>query len=184
MSKIGKKPVNIPDGVKVEMNNDLIEISNAKGEMLKIEILDGVRPVIEGNEITFQLVGKKKQDKSNWGTLRSHVNNAIEGLTAGFEKTLLLEGVGYRMYQEGEGLRMSLGFSHEVRVEPREGVVFELEGTNKIKIKGYDKQKVGQTAAEIRSFRPVEPYKGKGFRYSDEIVRRKAGKKAASGIGS
>lgn len=183
MSKIGKQPITIPEGIKVSINDGVVEVVNEKNEKISISILEGVKPVIDDSEITFELLGNKKQDRSNWGTMRSLVNNAIDGLHEGFKKTLLLEGVGYRMNQDGEGLDMSLGFSHPVKVEPIEGISFELEGNNKLTVKGYDKQTVGQVAAKIRSFRPVEPYKGKGFRYRDEIVRRKAGKKAGSEIG-
>jgi large subunit ribosomal protein L6 len=122
-----------------------------------------------------------KQVRSNWGTLRSLIQNAIDGLVKGYEKTLLLEGVGYKMAKEGNNLSLNLGFSHPVKFAAPEHIVFEVEKNTTLKIKGFDKALVGQVAAEIRGLKKPEPYKGKGFRYSDEIIKRKAGKKAATG---
>ena len=191
MSKIGKQPIKIPEGVEVKIGKDSIEISGKSGLKLNVAALSGVRPIEKEGEICFELIGQNKQSRSNWGTLRSLVKNAIEasvastspidGVVQGFEKTLLLVGVGYKIKEEGENLVLSLGFSHPVYYNKPEGINFEVSGKgNVLKIKGIDKALVGQVAAEIRGLKKVEPYKGKGFRYKDEVVRRKAGKKAAA----
>ncbi|MEX1013782.1 MAG: 50S ribosomal protein L6 [Candidatus Paceibacterota bacterium] len=180
MSKIGKKPINIPEEVKVTLDEDSMKVS-ANGKEISIDVLSGLKINIKGDEITFELVANNKQSRSNWGTMRSLVANAVEGLTKGFSKTLILEGVGYRMKKEGKKVVFSLGYSHTIEMEEEDGIELELdEKANKITIKGHDKAQVGQIAAEIRSFRKVEPYKGKGFRYEGEVVRRKAGKKAVT----
>ena len=181
MSKIGKQPIKIPEGVEVKIREDSIEISGKSGLKLNVAALSGVRPIEKEGEIRFELIQENKQSISNWGTLRSLVKNAIDGVVQGFEKTLLLVGVGYKIKEEGENLVLSLGFSHPVYYNKPEGINFEVSGKgNVLKIKGIDKALVGQVAAEIRGLKKVEPYKGKGFRYKDEVVRRKAGKKAAA----
>ncbi len=180
MSRIGKLPIQIPENVTVKKDDGRIKVSVKDSEM-SVDVLKDIEVEIGDKEITVIPKSKTKQARSNWGTTRALIANAVKGLTEGFQKTLLLEGVGYRMKEEGDGLKMTLGFSHGVEFKKPKGIEFELDGTNKLTIKGYDKQQVGEIAAEIRSLRPVEPYKGKGFRYSDEIVRRKAGKKATTG---
>ncbi|HDY73158.1 MAG TPA: 50S ribosomal protein L6 [Candidatus Jorgensenbacteria bacterium] len=180
MSRIGRKPIIIPEGVTVSINDTVVMVSG-NGNEQNIPVLSGVRPVQEGQTLSFELLENTKQARSNWGTLRALVANAIEGVTKGFQKTLLLEGVGYRINKEGDNLKLELGFSHFITYQKPAGIEFELDGNTKITVKGINKELVGQVTAEIRSFRPVEPYKGKGFRYDDEIVRRKAGKKAAVG---
>ncbi|MEX2436627.1 MAG: 50S ribosomal protein L6, partial [Candidatus Paceibacterota bacterium] len=163
--------------------DDVITVSNNSNSMT-IDLLSGVKVVQEGRELIFKLVNKGKQSRSNWGTLRSLVANAIKGLIDGFEKKLILEGVGYRMKKEGEKVIFSLGYSHTIELEAPKGIELDLnEKANTITVKGVDKAQVGHIAAKIKSFRKVEPYKGKGFRYEGEIVRRKAGKKATSGAG-
>lgn len=176
MSKIGKKPITIPEGITVTTDERVIVVKGPKGEM-QIPVLAGVKVNVTDAEVTFEISRNSKQVRSNWGTLRSLVANAVEGLTKGFEKTLLLEGVGFKIAKEGEGLVLSLGFSHPVNYPAVPGIAFEVE-KNSLKISGSDKELVGKVAAEIRGFKKVEPYKGKGFRYSDEVVRRKAGKKS------
>ncbi len=136
-----------------------------------------MRAILENGELRFELLEKTKQAVSNWGTIRSLVWNAIQGLTNNFEKSLILEGVGYRINKEGEDLVFNLGFSHPVRYKKPAGVSFELEKNSILKIKGVDKALVNQIAADIRSLKKPEPYKGKGFHYSGEVVRRKASKK-------
>ncbi len=131
-------------------------------------------------EISFQAENLKKQTKSNWGTLRSLVANAVTGVAEGFSKKLIIEGVGYRVVKEGNNLNMSLGFSHPVKFEAPIGIIFEVEKNSILTVKGFDKNLVGQTAAKIRAFKKPEPYKGKGFHYEGEVIRRKAGKKAAT----
>ncbi|MDI6821103.1 MAG: 50S ribosomal protein L6 [Patescibacteria group bacterium] len=183
MSKIGKQPIKIPDGITVEITNDEIVIKSAKAE-LKTPFLKGVKPILEDGCLKLDLIGEGKQARSNWGTMRALLANSVLGLTKGFEKILLLEGVGYRVTKEGNDIIMNLGFSHPVYYKAPNGIIFEVEKSSILKVKGIDKTLVGQVAAEIRSFKKPEPYKGKGFRYSDEIIRRKAGKKAATTAGS
>lgn len=183
MSKIGKQPIKIPDGITVEITGSEVIIKSVKSE-LKTPLLKGIKPILEDGYLRLDLTGEGKQARSNWGTMRSLLANAVYGLTKGFEKTLLLEGVGYRVTKEGNDLLMNLGFSHPVRYKAPEHITFEVEKNSVLRIKGFDKTLVGQVAAEIRSFKKPEPYKGKGFRYADEIIRRKAGKKAAATTGS
>jgi len=178
MSKIGKKPIGIPEGVTVEIKKEELTFQSSQGE-LRLPQLKGVKVVLDKNELKFSLTNDSKQSRSNWGTLRSLSNNAVEGLTKGFEKTLILEGVGFRVEKEGDNLLFRLGFSHPVHYKPSADVSVEVKKNN-IVIKGIDKFLVGQTAAEIRMLKKPEPYKGKGIRYSDEVVRRKVGKKAAT----
>ncbi|MCP6720389.1 MAG: 50S ribosomal protein L6 [Patescibacteria group bacterium] len=181
MSRIGKQPIEIPEGIEIQIAEDVILVKNPKGE-ISVPRLHGITPHldVESKELRFVLEGTGKQARSNWGTQRSLTQGAIEGLIKGFEKTLLLEGVGYRITKEGENLVMNLGFSHPVRYETKPGITFEVEKNSILKVKGISKELVGRVAAEIRSLKKPEPYKGKGFRYKGEIVRRKAGKRAAT----
>lgn len=179
MSKIGKQPIKIPAGMEVKFNEKEMIIKNQKGELM-IPLLSGVEAVLENGELKFTLKGNSKQARSNWGTERALAQNAVMGLTKEFEKTLVLEGVGYRATKDGEGLNLNLGFSHPIKYAAPKGIVFEVDKNSVLKIKGVDKALVGQVAAEIRSMKKPEPYKGKGFHYSNEVVRRKAGKKAAT----
>lgn len=177
MSKIGKKPIHIPENISVTIDGGEIVVKGKEGSMT-IKILDGVNAKLEGSELTFDILRNSKQAHSNWGTTRALVANAIKGLQEKFEKTLIVEGVGFRVAKEGEGLALSLGYSHPIKYAAVPGITFEIEKNSIVKIKGYDKSLVGKVAAEIRAMRKVEPYKGKGFRYSDEVVRRKSGKKS------
>jgi len=179
MSKIGKLPITLPEGFTAEVSAHTITIKGKTGS-LNIHISKGAKVSLAGNELKAEPIGSSKQARSSWGTLRALMQNAVEGLTKGFEKTLILEGVGFRIAKEGEDLTLNLGFSHPVKFKKLEGVSFEVEKNTILKIKGADKGLVGQVAAEIRSLKKPEPYKGKGFHYSDEVVRRKAGKKAAT----
>ena len=178
MSKVGKQPVTLPEKVSAEKQEGFMVIRGPLGE-LKVPEREGVGVEIKDGEIVLDLKKDKKQFRSNWGTLRSLIQNAVEGVTKGFEKNLQLEGVGFRIAAEGKDLNLTLGFSHPVIYKAPEGIEFEVDSKNlTIKIKGIEKSLVGQTAAEIRALKKPEPYKGKGFRYEGEVIRRKAGKKA------
>ena len=179
MSKIGKQLIKIPEGMMVTINESEIVFKNERGE-IKLPILAGVKPFLEDNFLRFELNFDSKQSRSNWGTLASLSKNAVEGLTKGFQKTLVLEGIGYRVAKEGDNLVFNVGFSHPVYYKIPSGVSIEVEKNNIVHVKGVDKFLVGQVAAEIRSIKKPEPYKGTGIRYLNEVVRRKAGKKAAS----
>lgn len=179
MSKIGKAPITIPSGVTVTISPVAISVKGPGGE-LSVPRLRGVEPKLEGQTLTFALVGTGKQARSNWGTFRALVANAVHGITTPFQKKLVLEGVGFRVTKDGNDLVLSLGFSHPVRYAAMPGITFEVEKNSILTIKGSDRAMVGQVAAEIRALKKPEPYKGKGFRYSDEVIKRKAGKKAAA----
>lgn len=179
MSKIGKQPIKIPAGIEVKFGEKEMVIKGQKGE-LKVPLLPGVEASLENGELKFTVKNPSKQARSNWGTERALAQNAVLGLSKEFEKTLILEGVGYRVTKEGDGLSLSLGFSHPIKYPGVKGIVFEVEKNSILKIKGSDKALVGQVAAEIRAMKKPEPYKGKGFHYVNEVVRRKAGKKAAA----
>ncbi len=177
MSRIGKQPVAIPAGVEVTINKSSITVKGPKASM-ESPLFDGVTAKVEGNEIQFSCadLGNKKM-KSNFGLARALAANNVIGVSKGFEKTLELRGVGYRAKVQGKKLDLSLGFSHPVVYEIPEGIEAKVDKSNII-ISGFDKQKVGQVASEIRAFRPPEPYKGKGVRYADEYVAMKEGKRA------
>ncbi|MFH0712773.1 MAG: 50S ribosomal protein L6 [Candidatus Jorgensenbacteria bacterium] len=184
MSKIGKQLIKIPEGVTVAVDEEKILIKGPKGE-LGVRRIPHVLPEFNEakKELKFTAEANHKQARSNWGTIRAHAANAVEGVTKGFEKTLILEGVGYRIVKVGEGLEMTLGFSHPVKYEAKPGISFEVEKNTTLRIRGIDRELVGQVAAEIRAIEKAEPYKGRGFRYSDEVIRRKAGKKAVAASG-
>ncbi len=176
MSRIGKQPVTIPSGVEVKLEEGKLIVK--KGNLQNsVEFGNRVKVKIEDSKIVFAPVGEDRQSRAFWGTYRSLTNNAIEGVTKGFEKKLEINGVGYRAALKGKELELQLGFSHPVKYPIPEGINISVD-KNIITIKGHDKQKVGQVAAEIRSFRPPEPYKGKGIKYVDEVIIRKAGKTA------
>ncbi|MCL4392264.1 50S ribosomal protein L6 [Patescibacteria group bacterium] len=179
MSKIGKQPITIPEGVTVTVADNHVSVKGPKGE-LTIPILTGITVSMEDKALTTKAESRIKQVKSNWGTERALLQNAVTGVLKGFEKTLILEGVGYRVMKEGENLNLSLGFSHPVKFPAPKGISFEVEKNSILKIRGVDKNLVGKTAADIRQMKKPEPYKGKGFHYEGEVVRRKAGKKAAT----
>jgi len=177
MSRIGKQPVTIPTGVEVTVGSDSISVKGSKATMTSPLFAD-ITAKVEGSLLTLACsdMGTKKT-KSNFGLARSLVANNIIGVSKGFEKVLELRGVGYRAKVQGKGLDLSLGFSHPVVYAIPEGIEAKVEKSI-ITISGYDKQKVGQVAAEIRAYRPPEPYKGKGVRYIDEHVAMKEGKRA------
>lgn len=178
MSRIGKMPVQILNGVTVALENDLLKVKGAKGELSQI-VPVGIKTTITENEIVFTRETDTKRDKACHGLIRSLAANMVRGVSEGFEKTLEIVGVGYRAKNEGRDLVINLGFSHPVNFIVPEDVLVKVEENTKIKISGIDKQKVGEVAAKIRRFYPPEPYKGKGIRYSGEYVRRKAGKTVA-----
>ncbi|MET0028671.1 MAG: 50S ribosomal protein L6 [Candidatus Thiodiazotropha sp.] len=176
MSRVAKSPVSIPSGITVKMADDTISVKGPKGELSF-----GIHPDVAVSEEDNQLkVSPKTESQSAWamaGTVRALVNNMVTGVSAGFEKKLQLIGVGYRAQAGGKSLNLSLGFSHPIDYPVPEGITIATPSPTEIIISGSDKQRVGQVAAEIRAFRPPEPYKGKGVRYSDEEVMRKEAKK-------
>lgn len=178
MSRIGKKPVEIPQGVEVTVQANKISVKGAKGSLEMISHYEVKVAVIE-NEVRVEKIGASKKASAIWGTTAKLVANMIEGVSKGFVKQLELNGVGYRMAVAGRKLNLALGFSHPVEVAIPTGIEAKIEN-NILTFTGIDKQQLGQFAAEVRGLKPVEPYKGKGFRYVGEVVRRKEGKKASA----
>jgi large subunit ribosomal protein L6 len=178
MSRIGKSPIPIPQGVEIKRAGSTVEVKGPKGALFHT-IPEGVSIKIEDGVIHVKRKGDAKRERSLHGLSRTLIANMVTGVTAGFEKGLEIVGIGYRAALQGRNLQLSLGYSHPVIYPIPEGIEVEVEKQNKITVKGIDKQKVGQVAAEIRSFRKPEPYKGKGIRYVGEQVRRKAGKAKA-----
>jgi large subunit ribosomal protein L6 len=177
MSRIGKKPIELPTSVNVAISAGRVQVNGPLGELsqqvptrMKIEQRDG--------EIVVERPTERGEDRALHGLTRTLVANMVEGVTKGFEKRLEIQGVGYRAALKGTTLELSVGYSHPVTIEPRQGISFEVPVPTQIVVKGIDKQAVGQIAAEIRKVRPPEPYKGKGIRYEGEYVRRKVGKRA------
>jgi large subunit ribosomal protein L6 len=177
MSRVGKKPVTVANGIDVSLDGTTLVAKKGKIEK-RLETHGRVSVEIEGSEVAFKSKGDDKQSSAYWGTYRSLFNNIIIGLDKGFQKSLEINGVGYRAAVQGKVLNLSLGFSHPIEFPIPEGLEISVE-KNTITIKGTDKQQVGQAAAEIREFRPPEPYKGKGVKYTDETIVRKAGKSGA-----
>jgi large subunit ribosomal protein L6 len=176
MSRIGKKAVAIPSGVNVTLDGQTVAVKGSKGE-LSWTVSEDIEVKLEGSELTLTPRNDSQRAKGMWGLSRTLVANMVQGVSQGYEQTLELVGVGYRAAIEGKVLQLQLGFSHDIRITPPEGVAFASSKQTEIKISGIDKQLVGETAAKIRRIRPPEPYKGKGVRYSGEKVRRKEGKK-------
>ena len=176
MSRIGKKAVAIPSGVNVTIEGQTVTVKGPKGQ-LAWTIAEEITVKQEGSDLLLTANGDSKRAMSMWGLSRTLVANMVQGVTAGFEETLELVGVGYRAAMKGTALSIQLGFSHDVNVEAPAGVTFAVPKQTEIKIAGADKQAVGEIAAKIRRIRPPEPYKGKGVRYAGEKVRRKEGKK-------
>ena len=176
MSRVGKNPVAIPSGVTVEIANDVIKAKGKRGE-LSYQLPDEVEVTQADNVISITPKSKSKRARSMWGTTRARVNNLVQGVSEGFTINLEINGVGYRAAVEGKDLVLQLGYSHPVRYPIPDGIVMKCERPTAISIEGSDKQQVGQLAAEIRGFRPPEPFKGKGIKYATETIRRKEGKK-------
>jgi large subunit ribosomal protein L6 len=177
MSRIGKMPVVLPKGVEVKQANGTLSVKGPKGS-LQLSAHPDMNVVIDGGEVRVERPSDEKQHRALHGLTRSLITNMVIGVTDGFAKTLEIVGVGYRADLKGKGLTLSLGFSHTIEYTPDDGVSLECPNQTTIVVSGIDKQKVGQAAADIRAFRPPEPYKGKGIRYKGEYVRRKAGKTA------
>lgn len=176
MSRIGKMPVEIPSGVTVTVTPDnVVTVKGAKGQLVKTMHKD-MKIVVEGNTVVVARPSDDKNHKALHGLTRALVHNMVVGVSEGFSKTLELVGVGYRAQLKGKKLVMNLGYSHPVEVESVEGITFETPDANKIVVKGIDKELVGSVAADIRTWRKPEPYKGKGIKYIDEHIRRKEGK--------
>ena len=177
MSRIGKKPIEVPSTVSVAISPGRVQVNGPLGELsqtvpvrMKVEQGDG--------EITVTRPTERGPDRALHGLTRSLIANMVEGVTSGFEKHLEIQGVGYRASLRGTDLELNVGYSHSAVLKPRPGITFEVPAPTQVIVKGTDKQQVGQTAAEIRAVRKPEPYKGKGIRYAGEVVRRKAGKSA------
>lgn len=179
MSRIGIKPISFPDSVSVTVADGSVVVKGPKGE-LSTQILPGIKVAVSSGEVEVSRNNDLKQTKAFHGLIRSLIANNVSGVTDGYKKTLKMVGTGYRVKAAGQGLSLSVGYSHNIDVLAREGVDLKVEGNNTIYIEGIDKQAVGQMAAEIRKLRPPEPYKGKGIRYEGEVVKRKQGKVVAA----
>ena len=177
MSRIGKKPIVIPQGVTINVDNNLVSVKGPKGNLTFQYHLD-VAIEITPENILVEKIGKGKNAPAIWGTTARIIGNMFEGVTVGFKKQLELNGVGFRMALAGRKITLALGFSHPVEVEIQNGIEVAIEG-NTMTVSGIDKHEVGQFSANIRALKPVEPYKGKGFKYVGEHVRRKEGKKSS-----
>ncbi len=175
MSRIGRKPINIPAGVDVKIDNCVITVKGPKGT-LDYAYNQNMAVEVNGTEIEVKRPNDEKTNRSLHGLTRTLIANMITGVTEGYSKTLEVNGVGYRVQKQGNKCVMNLGFSHQVIFEDTQDITIEVPDPNKIIIRGIDKQKVGQFAAEVREKRPPEPYKGKGIKYADEVIRRKEGK--------
>jgi large subunit ribosomal protein L6 len=175
MSRIGLKPIDVPSGVQLKLDGNVIRIKGPQGELTQ-EIPEGIKIVQNGTVVTVERPNDDGYYRSLHGLTRSLIANMVEGVTKGFAKTLEINGVGYRAAMQGKKLVLTIGYSHPVEFDARPGIEFEVPAPNRIIVKGANKQQVGQMAAEIRGVRPPEPYKGKGIKYATETIRRKAGK--------
>ena len=176
MSRVAKNPVALPKGVTANVGGDAVTVKGAKGA-LTLPVRRGLAVVQEGEAVRVEVAERNRESLMHAGSLRANLANMVRGVSQGYEKKLELVGVGYRAQAQGRNLNLTLGFSHPVVYVAPEGVTIETPSQTEILVKGADKQQVGQVAAEIRAFRPPEPYKGKGIRYSDEVVVRKEAKK-------
>ena len=175
MSRVGKLPIEIPKGVKVNFNNSVVEVEGPKGKLTQ-EIKGDISLNIEDSKVVVECNSQTKQNRSYHGLYRKLIDNMVTGVSTGFSKALLINGVGYRAELKGKSLALNLGYSTMIEYMINDDISVSLDGNNKVIISGIDKQKVGQAAAEIRSLRPPEPYKGKGIVYENENLRRKIGK--------
>jgi large subunit ribosomal protein L6 len=176
MSRIGKKPVAVPNGVTVTIDGQTVKVKGPKGE-LQTQLVDLVDVKLEDGQVTVSPVDQTKPARSAWGMSRTLIANMITGVTDGFTRKLEINGVGYRAAVQGQGLQLNLGYSHDVVYPIPQGIEIKTPKPTEIEISGIDKQRVGQVAAEIRGWRPPEPYKGKGIKYAEETIFRKEGKK-------
>jgi large subunit ribosomal protein L6 len=178
MSKIGKAPITIPEGVEININGKKVEVKGSKGTMI-VEMNKVVDAKIEDGKLFLTLKDQEAENgRAYWGLARAMINNAVNGVNGGFTKELEMVGVGYRVEKTGNDLRIAIGYSHPVIVTAPEGISFDVPTNTEIKVNGIDRQLVGQVASNIRDIRRPEPYKGKGIRYKGELVRRKQGKAA------
>ena len=175
MSRIGNKPITVPEGVEVTLDEKVITVKGPKGTLTR-EIHKNVDVTLDGNVITVTRPNDEPENRSLHGLTRTLINNMIIGVKDEFKKELEINGVGYRAQKQGKKLVMNLGYSHPVEIEEPEGITFDVPNQNQIIVRGIDKEVVGQTAAVIRTKRPPEVYRGKGIKYSDEVIRRKEGK--------
>ena len=175
MSRIGKKPVVIPAGVTVTVENNTVTVKGPKGELSR-EFSPAMAINVEGNELTVTRPNDEKASRTIHGTTRALIANMAEGVSNGFAKTLDIQGVGYRAQKQGNKIVLNLGYSHPIEYTPEQGIEVEVPTNTQLIVRGISKERVGHVAALIRSYRQPEPYKGKGIRYSDEVVRRKEGK--------
>ncbi|WP_368993584.1 50S ribosomal protein L6 [Caldifermentibacillus hisashii] len=175
MSRIGKKPIEVPAGVTVTLNGNRVTVKGPKGELSR-EFNKDITIIVEDNVVTVTRPSDSKEHRTVHGTTRAILANMVEGVSKGFEKSLELIGVGYRAQKQGNKLVLSVGYSHPVEITPENGLEIDVPSNTQIVVKGIDKEQVGALAANIRNVRPPEPYKGKGIRYVGEYVRRKEGK--------
>ena len=175
MSRIGNKTITVPENVTVTRNENEVTVKGPKGELTR-SFSPVITMTVDGNDISFSRPNDLKENRAMHGTMRANLNNMIVGVTVGFEKALGLIGVGYRAQLQGNKLVMSVGYSHPVEFDIEEGITVEVPANTRVIIKGSNKERVGELAANIRAIRPPEPYKGKGIRYVGEVVRRKEGK--------
>jgi len=181
MSRIGKKPVEVPSGVDVKVDGQRVTVKGPKGELV-LDVHPDMSVEVDDGAVVVARPSEQQRHRALHGLTRSLLSNMVEGVTEGFQKTLEIVGVGYRADKRGKGITLNLGYSHSIDYEAPEGITLETPDQTTIVVAGPDKQAVGQVAAEIRSFRPPEPYKGKGIRYQGEQIRRKAGKTATGGV--
>ena len=181
MSRIGKKPILIPEGVEVRIEGQKVVIKGPKGEILR-EIRPEIRIEVNENKIFLSPQIETKKTKAFWGLTRALIFNMVRGVTEGYEKKLEIEGLGFRAVLEGENLQLYVGFTHPIKIEAPQGIKFSIE-KNIITVSGADIEKVSQIAAKMRKVKPPEPYKGKGIKYLGEVIRRKVGKKAITTTG-
>ncbi len=180
MSRIGKMPITVPAGVTVTIENNFVTVKGPKGELSR-QINKNMKLTLDNGVLTVERPNDEKENRAMHGLSRTLINNMVVGVTQGFSKTLEINGVGYRAAKQGQNINFTLGFSHPVVKEPPAGITFEVPAPNKIVVSGANKEVVGAVAAEIRTLRPPEPYKGKGIRYEGEFVRRKVGKAGGKG---
>jgi large subunit ribosomal protein L6 len=175
MSRIGKKPVTLPAKVEVAIDGQKISVKGPKGQ-LSMQVHPAISVTREGGVVTFTRQDDERASRALHGLTRALFNNMVTGVTTGFRRSMVIEGVGYRAEVKNKVLTLYLGYSHPIEIQPPENISFSVEERGVLHVDGIDRQQVGQVAANIRSLRPPEPYKGKGIRYSDEVIRRKAGK--------
>ena len=180
MSRIGRLPITVPAGVDVTIDGNNVTVKGAKGTLTGT-FNSNITVALDGGVVTVTRPNDQKENRALHGLTRTLIANMVEGVSNGFKKELEIVGIGYRCALQGKDLVLNVGYSHQVVMTPPEGVTVEVPGPNKIIVNGYDKQKVGQFAAEVRGVRPPEPYKGKGIKYVDEVVRRKEGKAGKGG---